>query len=147
MLIKLRAALGAEGKQNGGGMRFVFGVGLLFILTACASAPHQQASNPQSWHAYRMQVQAQRDSGALTPQQSQRKLEDRYRELYGDDPLMDGAFAYGEHLYASAQAGDLPVSEAEALADARLDEIEARREAQAQFHNEMEQRFPPEPSD
>lgn len=117
-------------------------------LAGCASSPSSTTtSGPEAWSAYRNQVEQERDGGTLTPLQAEAKLEARYSEIYGPDPMMEAAFAYGKRLYTMAAAGRLPIEEADALADARIDEILARREAQTRFHAWMASRFPPEPSD
>ena len=117
-------------------------------LAACASNPAATtASSTTSWTAYRAELAQQRDHGDLTPLQAEDKLETRYRELYGRDPTVEGLFAYRRELYAQAQDGNLPMDEAKVLAKARMDEVLARREADADFHQWMESRFPPEPSD
>ena len=124
-------------------------IGLVALsLTACASsgiAP--SAQRQQSWTEYRAAVLQQRDTGALTSSQAEQQIETRYREMYGRDPSMEGAFAYGATLYRYADVGTLPVAEADALVIAHEDEIFARRKAREDFHEWMESRFPPEPSD
>jgi hypothetical protein len=124
-------------------------IGLVALsLSACASSgisPSPQ--HQQSWTEYRVAVLEQRDNGALTTLQAQEKIATRYREMYGPDPSMEGAFAYGTTLYRFADAGALPVAEADALVLAHEDEIFARRKAREDFHEWMESRFPPEPSD
>jgi len=124
-------------------------IGLVALsLAACASsgiAP--SAQHQESWTDYRAAVLQQRDTGALTTLQAQEKIEARYREMYGRDPSMEGAFAYGTTLYRYADAGTLPVAQADALVLAHEDEIFARRRAREEFHEWMESRFPSEPSD
>jgi len=120
--------------------------GSVLLLAACASAP-KPVSSSEAWATYRDEVTRERDRGLLTAVQAEEKIQAKYRELYGPDPTMEGAFAYGRDLYAMAQAGKLPESEADAFANARIDEIFARRAARDEYHAWMEKRFPPEPSD
>lgn len=121
---------------------------LVLGLTGCATAPESPSfSSFGTWAAYRDQVAQERDRGALSVLQAQEKVEAKYREIYGPDPMMEGAFAYGKRLYAMAEAGRLQMDEADALANARIDEILARRAARLQYHAWLEDRFPPEPSD
>src|SRR5262245_2713556 len=104
-------------------MRIAYVVLLLLCLAGCATSPFSPpVSRSQSLADYRVQVASERDSGTLTPLQAEAKLEARCRELYGEDSGLDGAFAYRREIYAQAQAGNLPVTEAKALGKARLDE-------------------------
>jgi hypothetical protein len=117
-------------------------------LTGCAITPESTSTaSSGTWAAYRDQVAQERERGALTALQAEEKVEAKYREIYGPDPVMEGAFAYGKRLYAMAEAGRLQMDEADALANARIDEILARRAARLQYHAWLEDRFPPEPSD
>jgi hypothetical protein len=121
---------------------------IVLALAACASTPPSNAPDSRAnWAAYRTELAQERDSGTLTPLQAEDKLEARYRELYGQDPTMEGAFAYRRELYAQADLGNVSMPEAKALAKARLDEVIARRDAQSEFHEWMARRFPAEPSD
>jgi hypothetical protein len=124
-------------------------IGLVALsLTACASSGiSPSAQHLESWTDYRAAVMQQRDTNALTTLQAQEKIQTKYREMYGRDPSMEGAFAYGTTLYRYADAGALPVAEADALVLAHEDEIFARRRAREEFHEWMESRFPPQPSD
>jgi hypothetical protein len=67
--------------------------------------------------------------------------------MYGPDPTMEGVFAYGKRLYVMAEAGSLPMDEADALANARLDEVLARDAAEVKYHAWLESRFPPNAGD
>jgi len=117
-------------------------------LTGCAIAPESTTTTSSgTWAAYRDQVAQERDRGALSALQAEEEVEAKYREIYGPDPMMEGAFAYGKRLYAGAEAGRIHMDEADVLANARIDEILARRAARQQYHAWLEDRFPPEPSD
>jgi hypothetical protein len=112
-------------------------------LAACASVPPSTSNSAAAqWSSYRSRVLQERDEGALTALQAEEKLRDKYRELYGPDPTMEGAFAYERDLYAAADAGKLPMAEAHALADARIDEIVQRRVAHRAYYDWLESRFP-----
>ena len=130
-------------------MKITHVVPLLAIsLAACASNPAStETERANSWTAYRAELSQARDRGELTPLQAVDRIAVKYRELYGRDPAMEGAFAYGKELYVQSEAGNIPMNEADALAKARIDEILARREARAEFHEWMNERFPLEPSD
>jgi hypothetical protein len=130
-------------------MRITYAVTLAAIsLAACANNPASTTTGrANGWTAYRAEVVQARDRGELTPLQAEDRIAMKYRELYGRDPSMEGAFAYSKELYVQSQAGNIPMDEADALAKARIDEILARREARLEFHDWMNDRFPPEPSD
>jgi len=129
-------------------MKALFFALTVLTLTACASAPSSTStSRSEDWSAYRNQVMQERDRGALAPVAAEDKIAAKYREIYGLDPTMEGVFAYGRRLYAMAQAGTLSIDEADALANARMDEIFARDAAQVQFHAWLESRFPPNVGD
>ena len=133
-------------------MKTVFAALIVLTLTACASAPSSTStSRSRDWWNYRDQVMQARDQGTLTPVAAEQRIETKYREIYGPtdgpNPEMEGVFAYSKRLYAMAQAGALPIGEADALASARMDEIFARDAAQVQFHEWLESRFPPNAGD
>jgi hypothetical protein len=120
----------------------------LLTLAACATAPPSTSTAAsQNWLAYRNQVMQKRDRGDLTSVVAEEKIAAKYRDIYGPDPMMEGVFAYGKRLYVMADAGRLSIDEADALADARLDEILARDAAQVQYHEWLESRFPPNGGD
>jgi hypothetical protein len=83
----------------------------------------------------------------LTPLQGLEKIQAKYRKIYGPDPAMEGAFAYGKQLDRMGDAGTLSADEADALATARLDEILTRQKANADYYTWLANRFPPETSD
>jgi hypothetical protein len=115
----------------------------VLALAACASVPPSTSSSAATqWSAYRSRVLQERDQGALTAVQAEENMRSKHRELYGPDPTMEGAFAYERDLYAAANGGKLPIAEAEALANARIDEILQRRAARRAYHDWLESRFP-----
>jgi Spy/CpxP family protein refolding chaperone len=115
-------------------------------LAACASAPPSPSAAEQ-WSSYRTQVVAQRDQGRLTATQAEDKMRRKFEQFFGADPTMEGALAYERDLYVAADAGKLPRAEAEALSDARIDEVMQRRAAQQALQDSMEKRFPRDPED
>ena len=124
-------------------------IGLLALgLAACATTgTSSSTAQHEGWIDYRAEVTQERDRGALTATQAENEIEAKYRELYGRDPTMEGVFAYAEEVYGQATAGTLSLAEADALVKAREDEILARRQARAAYHDWMDKRFPSEPSD
>jgi hypothetical protein len=84
----------------------------------------------------------ERHAGGSTPVEAQEKIETRYRDIFGIDPVMEGAFAYGLKLYEAADAGDLGLDEADRLAQMHIDEALAHRESHLPLYV-----FPPEASD
>ena len=112
-------------------------------LAACAGiAPSQSTSDLSDWSAYRAQILKERDQGKLSALEAQERIEEKYRDTYGIDPVMEGAFAYGIKLYEAADVGDLTMSEAESLAGARIDDALAHRDPSLPLYV-----FPPEASD
>jgi hypothetical protein len=129
-------------------MKALFFALTVLTLAACASVPSSSpTSRSQGWSAYRAQMMQQRDRGALTPVAAEEKIAAKYREIYGPDPMMEGVFAYGKRLYVMADAGRLSIDEADALANARMDEVLARDAAQVQYHEWLTNRFPPNGGD
>lgn len=120
----------------------------VFVLAACASAPPSPSDTSfAQWSSYRAQVLAQRDEGKLTAAQAESNMRGKFEELFGADPTMDGALAYERDLYVAADAGKLPRGEAEALADARIDEIMQRRAAQQAVRDSLDSRYPRDPEE
>ena len=116
---------------------------LLIGLSACANAgPIASETTLADFEAYRAGVLAQRDQGKLSPVEAQVRIEVRYQQLYGLDPVMDGAFEYGLKLYEAADAGDLSMSDADRLAQSRIDQALTHREYDMPLYV-----FPPEASD
>src|SRR5262245_29871459 len=102
----------------------------LTIVAACATrGPPVASPEAAEWSGYRSQILAARDQGKLSPVQAQQRIEDKYRELYGLDPAMEGAFAYGMKLYEAADVGDLTENDADALAQGRIDDALKHRES------------------
>ena len=112
-------------------------------LAACAStAPTHSTSDLSDWSRYRTQILKDRDQRKLTALEAQERIEARYQEIYGIDPVMEGAFAYGIKVYEEATVGDLTMDEADTLAQARIDDALAHRESSLPLYV-----FPPEASD
>ena len=112
-------------------------------LMACASTvPSHSTRELSDWSAYRAQVLEERDRGQLNPVEAQERIKTRYRDIYGIDPNMEGAFAYGLKLYEAADVGDLSMNEADRLAQERIDDALAHRDSSATLYV-----FPPEASD
>jgi hypothetical protein len=121
----------------------VYVAAVAVALAGCASvAPSDATRVSPEWSAYRAQVLNERDHGKLGALAAQEKIEERYREIYGIDPTMEGAFAFGTKLYEEADVGDIPMDEADRLARARIDDALAHRESSAPLYV-----FPPEASD
>jgi hypothetical protein len=115
----------------------------LTILSACATrGPSVPSPEAAEWSAYRNQVLDARDRGTLSTVEAQERIEQKYREIYGFDPSMEGAFAYGMKLYEAADAGDLSQQDADTLARARIDDALKHREFERPLYV-----FPPEASD
>lgn len=107
-----------------------------FTLTACA---HLNRPMPdQEFEAYRTQIRSQRDAGTITVVEEQERLRDRYWRLYGKDSESAGHFAFSVSLMRSAQAGDFPMNEAEALIAAREQEIFVLKMASRQVASSFE---------
>ena len=100
----------------------------LMLLSACASM--HQAPTSASWDKLHSEIIAQRDAGKLTPLQAQLDLWSKYREMFGEDPTMNGFFAYSVKLMSSVEAGKLSLEDAQALIDARENEISTRKVAE-----------------
>jgi len=94
---------------------------LALMLTACAHM--KQTSPDQSFEAYRAEVKAEQEAGKISVVEEQEKLRDRYWQIYGKDADSAGHFAFSTSLMRSAQAGDFPMKEAQALVAARENEI------------------------
>jgi hypothetical protein len=115
---------------------------LVLGLAACASrGPTVAGTERSDWESYRANTLAQRDQGQLSPVEAQERIESRYEELYGVDPVMEGAFAYGLKLYEAADAGDMSMAEADSLAQSEIDQALAHRD-----YTMPKYVFPPEAS-
>jgi hypothetical protein len=99
-------------------------------LSACAGSP--QKSTNVTFERFQSETIAQRDAGRLTPLQAQLDLWSKYREMFGEDPTMNGFYAYSVKLMSSVQAGKLSLEDAQALIDARESEISTRKVAEMQ---------------
>lgn len=120
-------------------MKKVILICLGLMLSACATM--KQATPDQRFEAYRAEVKAERESGKITAVDEQEKLRDRYWQIYGKDADSAGHFAYSISLMRSAQAGDFPMKEAQALVAARESEIFALKMVTRQVASSYE--FPP----
>jgi uncharacterized protein YceK len=101
---------------------------ILAVLAGCASM--HQSSTSASWERFHSEIIAQRDAGKLTPLQAQLDLWSKYRELFGEDPTMNGFYAYSVKLMSSVEAGKMSLEDAQALIDARESEISTRKVAE-----------------
>jgi len=124
-------------------MRTVYLTAITLALAACANAPSSADRSATKWWDYRHQVLEERAQGTLSPMAAEEKIEAKYLEIYGPDPTMEGVFAYGKRLYAMADAGEISIGEADALANARMDEVLTREAADIRYHAWLESRFPP----
>ena len=116
---------------------------ILIGLASCAStAPSSSTSDLSDWSRYRAQILEERDQGKLTALEAQERIEAKYEAIYGIDPTMEGAFAYGIKLFEEADVGDLTMHEADTLAQARIDDALVHRESSLPLYI-----FPPEASD
>jgi hypothetical protein len=120
----------------------------MLALAACASAPPSPSTSPiAQWSSYRAQVLEERDHGTLTAAQAEQSMRSKFEELFGADPTMEGALAYERDLYVAADAGKLPLAQAEVLGSARIGEIVQRRAAQQALRDSLESRFPRDPEE
>lgn len=100
------------------------------VISGCASMHHSSTS--ASWEKFHSEIIAQRDAGKLSPLQAQLDLWSKYREMFGEDSTMNGFYAYSVKLMAAAEAGKIPLDEAQVLIDTREHEISSRRIAEAE---------------
>ena len=98
-------------------MRRILMVILVSMLVACAQVP--VASLDQEFESYLSEVKAQREKGEIGAVEAQERLRDRYWALFGRDAETVGHFAFSVALMRSAEAGEFPMNEAEALVAAR----------------------------
>jgi hypothetical protein len=111
-------------------------IALALMLTACA---HMNRPGPdQEFEAFRTDVRSQRDAGKITAVQEQEMLRDRFHQIYGRDGESAGHFAFTTALARSAQAGDFPAKEADALIAAREKEMFALKMASRQVASSYE---------
>ena len=109
---------------------------LVLMLAACAHL--NQATPDQRYDAYRAEVNAEREAGTITAVVEQERLRDRYWQIYGKDPESAGHFAFSISLMRSAQAGDFPMKEAQALVAAQEKQILTLRMASHQVPSSYE---------
>jgi hypothetical protein len=136
----IRSRQGRSKNSTGNGRRIVKGGGMfrlrflvilaVMLVYGCASAQHGQRN--AAWSTYRSEIIAQRDEGKLTPLQAQLDLWSKYREVYGEDPVMNGFYAYSVQLMSAVDSGKMSLDEAQVLIDAREREITAQRVAAAE---------------
>ena len=103
---------------------------LLVLLSGCAGM--QQTSKDATWEKFQSEIIAQRNDGKISALQAQLDLWSRYREMYGEDPVMNGFYAYSVKLMSAVDAGKMPLDEAQALIDAREREISTQKVAEAE---------------
>ncbi len=109
---------------------------LILMLAACAHL--NQATPDQRYDAYRAEVNAEREAGTITAVVEQERLRDRYWQIYGKDPESAGHFAFSISLMRSAQAGDFPMKEAQALVAAQEKQMLTLRMASRQVPSSYE---------
>ena len=117
---------------------------LVLCVAGCASTTTQVRAPGDDWQAYRQEISRQRDEGKLSPVEAEAQIEKKFQELYGSDPAMNGAFAYSDKLLQDAEEGDLTMSEAVQLSDARQDEALVEFKETVKQRELFEQTFPPE---
>ena len=120
-------------------MKIVILACLALALGACANL--NQTTPDQHFEAYRAEVKAQREAGTITAVGEQERLRDRYWQIYGRDEDSAGHFAYTISLMRSAEAGNFPMNEAQALVAAREAEIFALKMVSRQVASSYE--YPP----
>lgn len=106
---------------------------VLASLSACASGP--QRSTSATFERFQSEIIVQRNEGKITPVQAQLELWSKYRELYGEDPVINGYYAYSLKVLSAAAAGKLSQDEAQAIVDARESEVTAHRMAADEERN------------
>ena len=97
-------------------MRKIIVVCTLAALSACANVA--RSTPEQKFEAYRDELDGRREKGEITAVEEQEKLRDRYWQLFGRDAQSAGHFAFSTTLMHSAEIGDFPMKEAEALVSA-----------------------------
>ena len=109
-------------------VRFLILLAMMFVF-GCASAPTAQRN--AAWQTFHNETIAQRDAGKLTALQAQSELWSTYREMFGEDTMMNGFYAYSVKLMAAVDSGKLSLDEAQTLIDAREHEISSHKRAEA----------------
>jgi hypothetical protein len=102
------------------------------IIIACALAVSACAATPsltpeKRFEAYRAELDGRRAKGEITAVEEQEKLRDRYWQLFGRDAESAGHFAFCTTLMHSAEIGDFPMKEAQALISARESQLLAAK--------------------
>lgn len=121
-------------------MEAMFSLVAAAALSACAST--SSVGPDPGWAAYRAQEHQAIEQGTVSPVAAQVLMRSRYRDTYGMDPVMEGAFAYGLKLYEAADQGALTLQEADQLAQQRIDDAFVHRKWRLPRYQ-----FPPEASD
>jgi len=106
-------------------MKEIMLLGFALMLTACANM--NRLTTDEKFESYRAEVRAELDSGKITAVEEQEKLRDRFWELYGRDANSAGHFAFSISLMRSAEAGNFPMQEAQALVSAREAQVFAQK--------------------
>jgi hypothetical protein len=112
---------------------------LILVLGACAHINH--ATPDQAFETFRAEVRMEREAGRISAVTEQEKLRDRFWQIYGKDADSAGHFAYAVSLMRSAEAGDFPMKEAQALVAARESEMFALKMVARQVTSSYE--YPP----
>ena len=106
-----------------------FKILIVALLCGCASA--QNGRQEATFDKFQSEIIAQRNEGKLTALQAQLDLWSKYREMYGEDPVMNGFYAYSVKIMSAVDAGKLTLDEGQALVDARQHEISTQKTAEA----------------
>ena len=109
---------------------WLFLILIVAMLCGCASAQHSRQD--ATWEKFQNEIIAQRNEGKLTASQAQLDLWSKYREMYGEDPVMNGFYAYSIKIMSAVDAGRISMNEGQALVDARQHEIATRKVAEAE---------------
>ena len=102
----------------------------MVALSACATM--SRPTPDQKFEAYRAKLKSHRYKRAITAVAEQEKLRDRYWKLFGRDANSAGHFAFSTTLMRSAEVGDFPMKEAEALVAARENQLLAAKKTPRQ---------------
>jgi hypothetical protein len=109
---------------------WLFLILIVALLCGCASAQHGRQD--ATWEKFQNEIIAQRNEGKLTALQAQLDLWSKYREMYGEDPVMNGFYAYSVKIMSAVDAGKMSLDDGQALVDARQHEISARKITEAE---------------
>ena len=109
---------------------WLFWILMVTLLCGCASA--QNGHQDASFAKFQSEIIAERSEGKLTAAQAQLDLWSKYREMYGEDPVMNGFYAYSIKIMSAVDAGRISMNEGQALVDARQHEIATRKVAEAE---------------